>query len=173
LVLHAGDNSRPQVQLVIQGPAADDVAAELELRLELLRDATDVDTPGPATVREGTAAEAPSSDESWEVAEQPGGGSSAAPLPPSMVTALNDLPLDVRRLSGQLRGTIPENRARILAAWDQGLSDCQYLRFDDYVELPSAAHEQNHDLVAGYQLKWYVVLRTATRQNTAPFLHES
>jgi hypothetical protein len=45
LVLHAGDNSRPQVQLAIQEPAADDAAAELELQLELLRDATDVGIP--------------------------------------------------------------------------------------------------------------------------------
>jgi hypothetical protein len=182
-VLHAGGGGRPRVQLVVQGPGASDVAAELERRLDLLRDATRVELTHTAATaaerpppREGawtdSATDDASSDGSgadWEVA----GSSdrvarSAAALP--VLAAFRSLPLDVRRLPDQLGGSDDQNRTRVHSAWSQGVADRDLLAYDARAELPAAAHDQNLELVAGLQLKWHVVLRTATPTNQASFI---
>lgn len=185
-MLHAGGSGRPRVQLVVQGPGASEVVAELEQRLELLRDATRVDFADTAAVRRGTAVQVPpsrdaawtdspseanASDDSWEVAERSTPGvDPPLPLWGPTYGLFNDLPLDVRRLPTQLGGSDDSNRRRIHSAWSQGIADRDLLAYDPRADLPAAAHEQNHDLVAGLQLKWHVVLRTATPSNQASFV---
>jgi hypothetical protein len=142
-VLHAGGDGRPRVQLVVQGPGASDVAQQLQLRLELLRDATFVDALS-AAVHGGTAVEAQprdaawtesgtegSSDDSWLVPER-AGLRSVPPQPPLPgFTPFGGLPLDVRRLAVQLGGAEVANETRIAHAWRRGAADRDYLALDE------------------------------------------